>query len=136
MPVSLAAAPEARSAAPFPPGQLSRLVASLTERYQRGDLDGLLELFDPAARTARGDRPSLRTEYAELFRQSENRTLHIWDMVWSGDGRLSRGEGRFQARVLHKGERTPRVLNGTVTFEVAQRNDRPVIVGLYQKVEN
>ncbi|TXH31488.1 MAG: J domain-containing protein [Burkholderiaceae bacterium] len=135
-PPSLAAAADVRPAAAFAPGQLGRLAASLAERYQRGDLDGLMALFDPAARSDRGDKRQLRAEYGELFRQSESRSLHIWDMVWSGDATLTRGEGRFQARVLHRGEGTPRVHNGTVTLEVAQRHDRPVIVGLYQKAEN
>ena len=84
--------------------QLNGLVASLAEQYQRGDLENLLALFDASARMERGDKKQIRAEYGELFRNSESRALHIWDMAWSGDGKVTRGEGSFQARVLRKGD--------------------------------
>ena len=133
--VNLPAAPETRSP-PLRPDQLNRLISSLAEQYQRGDLENLLELFDASAHSERGDRKQIRAEYGELFRNSDNRALYIWDVTWSGDGKVTRGEGSFQARVLHKGDRSPRIYNGAVTIEVVQRNDRPLIVGLYQKSEN
>ncbi len=129
------AGPEIKPA-PLRPDQLNGLVASLAEQYQRGDLENLLALFDASARMERGDKRQIRAEYGELFRNSESRVLHIWDMAWSGDGKLTHGEGSFQARVLHKGDRSPRVYNGAVTIEVIQRNDRPLIVGLYHKPDN
>jgi len=133
--VNLPAAPETRPA-PLRRDQLNRLISSLTERYQLGDLENMLALFDASAHIERGDKKQIRAEYDELFRNSENRTLYIWDMAWSGDGKVTRGEGSFQARVLHKGDRSFRVYNGAVTIEVVQHNDRPLIVGLYQKTGN
>ena len=121
--------------APLRRDQLNGLVASLAEQYQRGDLENLLELFDPSAHIERGDRKQIRAEYGELFRNSENRALYIWDVTWSGDGKVSRGEGSYQTRVLRKGDRSPRIYSGAVTIEVVQRNDRPLIVGLYHKAE-
>ena len=118
------------------PDQLNGLVANLAEQYQRGDLENLLALFDTSARIERGDKKQIRAEYGELFRNSESRALHIWDMAWSGDGRVTRGEGSFQARVLRKGDGSPQIRSGAVTIEVIQRNDRPLIVGLYHKAEN
>jgi len=116
--------------------QLNGLVASLAEQYQRGDLESLLALFDASARMERGDKKQIRAEYGDLFRNSESRALHIWDMAWSGDGKVTRGEGSFQARVLRKGDPSPRVYNGAVTIEVIQRDDRPLIVGLYHKADH
>jgi hypothetical protein len=84
----------------------------------------------------RGDKKQIRAEYGDLFRNSESRALHIWDMAWSGDGRVTRGEGSFQARVLRKGDSSPRIYSGAVTIEVIQRNDRPLIVGLYHKADH
>jgi hypothetical protein len=117
------------------PDQLNGLVANLAEQYQRGDLENLLALFDASAHMERGDRNQSRAEHGELFRNSESRVLHIRDMVWSGDGKLRRGEGSFQARELRKGDRSPRIYSGTVTIEVIQRNDRPLIVRLYHKAD-
>jgi hypothetical protein len=117
------------------PEQLNGLVANLSEQYQRGDLENLLALFDASAHMERGDKKQIRAEYGELFRNSENRALYIWDVAWSGDGKLTRGEGSYQARVLRKGDPSPRIYNGAVTIEVIQRNDRPLIVGLYHKAE-
>jgi hypothetical protein len=37
---------------------------------------------------------------------------------------------------MRKGDRSPRVYNGTLTIEAIQRNDRPLIVGLYHKTGN
>ena len=116
--------------------QLNGLVASLAEQYQRGDLESLLALFDASARMERGDKKQIRAEYGDLFRNSESRALHIWDMAWSGDGKVTRGEGSFQARVLRKGDPSPRVYNGAVTIEVIQRDDRPLIVGLYHRADH
>ena len=118
------------------PEQLNGLVANLAEQYQRGDLENLLALFDASARMERGDKKQIRAEYGDLFRNSESRALHIWDMAWSGDGRVTRGEGSFQARVLRKGDSSPRIYSGAVTIEVIQRNDRPLIVGLYHKADH
>ena len=117
------------------PDQLNGLVANLAEQYQRGDLENLLALFDASARSERGDKKQIRNEYSELFLNSESRVLHIWDMAWSGDGRVTRGEGSYQARVLRKGDGSPRIYSGAVTIEVIQHNDRPLIVGLYHRVE-
>lgn len=128
-------APEIKPA-PLRRDQLNGLVASLAEHYQRGDLDNLLELFDASAHIERGDKKQIRVEYGELFRTSENRALYIWDVTWSGDGKVTRGEGSYQTRVQRKGDRSPRIYNGAVTIEVVQRNDRPLIVGLYHKGDN
>jgi DnaJ-domain-containing protein 1 len=129
------AVPEIKPA-PLRRDQLNGLVASLAEQYQRGDLENLLALFDASAHFERGDKKQIRAEYGELFRDSENRALYIWDMAWSGDGKVTRGEGSYQTRVLRKGDHSPRIYNGAVTIEVVQRNDRPLIVGLYHKAEN
>jgi hypothetical protein len=118
------------------PEQLNSLLARFTDLYQRGDLEGLLELFDGSAHIERGDRTQIRAEYGDLFRNSEVRTLYIWDMAWSAHGEVTHGDGQFQARVMQKGERSPRVYNGTLTIEAIQRNERPLIVGLYHKTGN
>lgn len=118
------------------PEQLNSLLARFADLYQRGDLEGLLDLFDGSARIERGDRTQIRAEYGELFRNSEGRNLYVWDVAWSAHGEITRGEGQFQARVMRKGDRSPRVYNGTLTIEAIQRNDRPLIVGLYHKTGN
>lgn len=115
------------------PEQLNSLLARFADLYQRGDLEGLLDLFDGSARIERGDRTQIRAEYGELFRNSEGRNLYVWDVAWSAHGEITRGEGQFQARVMRKGDRSPRVYNGTLTIEAIQRNERPLIVGLYHK---
>ena len=80
-------APEIKPA-PLRRDQLNGLVASLAEQYQRGDLENLLALFDASAHFERGDKKQIRAEYGELFRDSENRALYIWDVTWSGDGKV------------------------------------------------
>ena len=130
-----AASATENKAEPLRPEQLNGLVGSFTEQYQRGDLESLLALFDAAARTERGDKKQIRAEYGELFRNSESRILYIWDMAWSADGRVTRGEGNYQARVIQRGDRSPRIYNGTVIFEVIQRDNRLLITGLYHQTD-
>lgn len=133
--VNVPAAPEIKPA-PLPTDQLNGLVASLAEQYERGDLENLMALFDASAHSERGDKKQIRAEYGELFRNSDNRALHIWDVVWSGDGKVTRGEGSFQTRVLRKGERSPQINSGAVSIEITRRNDRPLIVGVNYKAGN
>ena len=126
-------APETKPPQPRPQ-QLESLIASFSERYQQGDLEGLLALFDDAARIDRGgDKAQIRNEYGDLFRNSETRTMYIWDMSWKPRGKAVRGNGHYQSRAIGKADRSPRIYGGDITIDVLQLDDRPVIVGLYRR---
>ena len=125
--------PEIRPSPPRPE-QLDSLVANFSELFQRGDLERLLALFDDTARMDRGSgKAQVRSEYGELFRSSETRTLYIWDMTWNPRGKAMRGNGHFQSRVIGKGDQSPRIYGGDITIDVLQQDGNPLIVGLYRK---
>jgi ketosteroid isomerase-like protein len=102
--------------------------------YERGDLEGLMSLFDEDARIERGGRARIRKDYEALFRGSEMRSLRLRDLRWSGDGELVRGEGAFVARVVRRGEDAMRDIGGSIRIELVKRGDRLLIIGLYHTV--
>ncbi len=113
-----------------PTAVLQRFVAA----YERGDLEGLMSLFDESARIERGGRARIRSDYDELFRGSELRSLRLRDLRWSGDGEIVRAEGAFVARVLRRGEEAMRDVGGSIRVELVKRGDRLLIIGLYHTV--
>jgi DnaJ-like protein len=110
---------------------LVKLVARLSDHYEKGDLDAFLGLFEDNARIERGGKEHIRKDYEDLFRTTEARQLVIWDMSWAPQGELYRGEGNYQARVLRKGEERARVFTGKIKLEVVQANSTPRIRGLF-----
>jgi hypothetical protein len=114
--------PAAETPAPPPPKtigleDLSALVTQLSARYERGDLEGFLALFDEAARIETGDKARIRSDYDELFRTTDMRQLRISDMKWVTDGALLRGKGNFQGKVVRKGEDVVRSYTGTIRLD-------------------
>jgi hypothetical protein len=110
-----------------PTAVLQRFVTA----YERGDLEALMSLFDENARIERGGRARIRSDYDELFRGSELRSLRLRDLRWSGDGEMVRAEGAFVARVLRRGEEAMRDVGGSIRVELVRRGDRLLIIGLY-----
>lgn len=122
------AAPTAAESNTEPPtAVLQRFVAA----YERGDLEGLMALFDEDARIERGGRARIRRDYAELFRGSEMRSLRLSGLRWSGEGETMRGEGAFIARVVRRGEEGMRNVAGSIRVELVKRGDRLLIISLY-----
>jgi len=113
------------------PEQLSGLLAQISEFYEKGDLEALMSLFDENARIEKGGKTRIRGDYADLFRTTEARELYIRDVMWTRRGEVVHGEGRFEARVVRKGESAVRIFNGSVRIEIVRRNNAPLIIGLF-----
>lgn len=113
------------------PDELGGVLARLSGYYKRGDLEGLMSLFDEGARAERGGKARIRSDYDDLFRTTEVRDLLLWDVAWTRHGDTMRGEGSYRARVLRRGEGSARVYNGSIRIEVVKRNEAPLILGLF-----
>lgn len=127
-----AAAVAAPQPAPAPPAGLSetdlaKLVARFSERYASGDLESFMALFDDAARSEAGGKGQIRSDYENLFRNSQQRSIVIWGMDWRQSGDQARGEGSFQARVLRSGESAPRTYTGKISIEAVWRGNTALI---------
>lgn len=114
-----------------PREELIDLVAQLSTLYERGDLEGFLALFDEGARIERGGKARIRTDYDDLFRSTDARQLHIWDMNWTPVGEMVRGEGNFQAKVVRKGENSPRIYTGRIRLEAIEGNGTVRLRGMF-----
>jgi hypothetical protein len=131
---AVAAASASSTIAALPTEPPTAVLQRFVVAYERGDLEGLMALFDEDARIERGGRARIRKDYEALFRDSEMRSLRLRDLRWSGDGELVRGEGAFVARVVRRGEDAMRDIGGSIRIELVKRGDRLLIIGLYHTV--
>lgn len=104
--------------------------------YERGDTQALMALFDEVAIGPAGGKPQIRREHESLFNSTSLRHLAIDRMTWKREGDWVRGEGRYHATQMRKGEQWLRTETGTIRIELQQRSGRALIMGLdYQPGE-
>ena len=132
VPAETAAAAAVPAPQPEPPAGLSegvlvRLVARLSERYAGGNLETFMALFDDAARSEAGGKNQIRSDYENLFRNTQQRSIVIWDMDWQRNGDQAKGEGSFQARVVRNGETAARTYTGRISIEAVWRGNAALI---------
>jgi curved DNA-binding protein CbpA len=108
---------------PDPNSLLSRFLAA----YERGDMQACMSLLDEELRADTGGKSELRREYDALFRSTDLRHIDILSMNWSRDGEFIRGEGRYRATVMRKGETLLRTQDGLVRVEMVRRGGTALI---------
>jgi hypothetical protein len=104
--------------------------------YERGDTQALMALFDDVAIGPAGGKTQIRREHESLFKSTSLRHLAIERINWKREGDWVRGEGRYHATQMRKGEQWLRTETGTIRIELLQRSGRALIMGLdYQPGE-
>jgi len=104
--------------------------------YERGDTQSLMALFDEVAIGPAGGKTQIRREHESLFDSTTLRHLAIERMNWKRDGDWVRGEGRYRATQMRKGEQWLRTETGIIRIELLQRSGQALIMGLdYQPGE-
>lgn len=129
-PPVMAAAP-AEVAPPPPLPDPNSLLKLFLEAYERGDMQACMALLDDGLRADAGGKSDTRREYDALFRGTDLRHIKILNMNWSRDGEFIRGEGRYRATQMRKGETILRTQDGQVRIEMVRRGDSARINGLY-----
>ena len=117
--------------------ELNNLISRYTHAYQRGDLDGLMALFDPEVRGNGGrDRNRLRRDYAAFFNTSHQRSLNLDQVSWDRRGDTASGGARFQIQSLRTdGDGASRDrYEGNIQFEVSKRGERLLIKAVYYDI--
>jgi DnaJ-domain-containing protein 1 len=118
--------------APDPNATLARFMAS----YERGDTQAFMALFDEVAISRSGGKTQIRREHEALFRSTDLRHIAIEGMNWTRDGDWIRGEGRYRATQMKKGELQLHTESGLFRIQLAPRGDAVLIMGLdYQPAE-
>jgi hypothetical protein len=115
-----------------PNATLARFVAS----YERGDTQAFMALFDEVAISRSGGKAQIRREHEALFRSTDLRHIAIDGINWTRDGDWIRGEGRYRATQMKKGELQLHTESGLFRIQLAPRGDAVLIMGLdYQPAE-
>jgi hypothetical protein len=107
------------------------LLGQFLQAYERGDIQACLSLLDDGVRTDAGGKSEVRREYDTLFRSTDLRHVKILSMSWSRDGEFIRGEGRYRATLMRKGETLLRTQDGKLRVELVRRGNSAVINELY-----
>ena len=104
------------------------LVEQLSSLYAKGDIEAFLALFSDDAHIEHGGKDRIRADYGDLFQSTAARQIYVWDMNWTptGDGAY-RGQGKYEAKVVRKGEDQAHVYDGNIKIEVVQVNGAPLV---------
>lgn len=107
------------------------LLGQLTEAYERGDTQELMDMFDELARTEAGGRAETRRNYEALFRSTDLRDLRLDNITWSGDGEVLRGQGKYRLTQMRRGEPVLKTQSGILRIELIRRGRSVLISALY-----
>jgi general secretion pathway protein A len=117
-----------------PLAALQSLVAEFEAAYQTGDLDALMSLFAPTARTSdQVDRAGVRADYARLFGSSSERDMRLKDISWEREANYAGGIGTYEATVKDKAGAVSKQA-GEVTLQLEDTGGKLRITRFYTTV--
>ena len=96
----------------------NQILGVFAEIYSDGDLGRLQKLLAADARSARGGRDSLVSEYSRLFATSERRSLAVSNVSWLGNGDTATIIASFEASVWARRGKTPRRSRGDLRLDL------------------
>ena len=124
--------PEASARAPTT-AEIESFFVAFVDAYDRGRGDALARLFDDDARANnREGRAAIRSDYDDLFRQSDSRQLQLMRMNWRRTGDVALANGEIAIRVRWRDGRQVEQ-RMTIDMELARRDGRIVITRLAQR---
>jgi hypothetical protein len=135
--VALPAAPAATTVEPEPPAAARPLpldpnatLARFVSTYERGDTAAFMALFDEVAVGNAGGKPQIHREHELLFQTTDLRHIAIDGMAWAKEGDWMRGEGRYRATRMRKGEQRLQTETGIIRIQLLRRGNQALITGL------
>jgi hypothetical protein len=105
-------------------------VAQFMSRYERGDMQAFMALFDELAIDKAGGKSRIRWQHDSLFRSTDLRHIAIDGMTWSLDGDRIHGEGRYRKTLMPKGKIRLETETGIFRIELRRHGERPQIMGV------
>ena len=94
------------------------LLNVFSDIYRQGDLARLQDLLTDDARSARGGRDSLISEYSQLFASSERRRLTVSNVSWFDNGQTASIIASFEASVVPRSGGRPRRSRGDLRLDL------------------
>lgn len=112
--------------------ELQDIVTRLVSSYETGDLNSFTSLFTLDAKT--NDRQNLagiKSDYQDLFKNSNDRQMFIQGMQWSYDKKHAKGIGDLEAIVLSDSGQTVYTLSGKIQLVAKRVNGKVHITHMY-----
>lgn len=119
-----------------PPEQVAegqRLIRSFSTAYRNGELQELVVMFRPNARTPAGNLLDLHGRYQTVFAQSASRSLEFISIDWRETERGLEGVGRFEWAMRPRGGGRVRSAGGEFRIVIEFENGRALIARLDQQ---
>jgi hypothetical protein len=114
------------------PIELDAIVTRFIAAYEHGDLDILMSLFSPTARTNdKNNWQGIRQDYKNLFGASSFRLLNIVNLTWSSTNNAMKGTGDYEIAIAMDEAGNARTLHGKIQFVVGKVDNQLRITRLY-----
>lgn len=107
-----------------------RLAADFSEAYRAGDVQRIVVLFTPNARTPEGNLLDLHGAYSALFARSTRRSMEFLGMEWQETADGLEGRGSFEWAMQPRNGFRVRSSSGPVRIVIRFVNGRPLIAEL------
>ena len=119
---------------------LDALMSSFIKAYESANLNSILSLFAPNARTnKRTTLAGIKSDYEALFGSTSLRQMSFNSLSWEREGDHARGVGEYIARINPNGTQDSQSFAGNVTIQINQLGDAVKITRFYfsnQKVSS
>lgn len=111
---------------------LNGLLSQFSSAYKTGNLDEIMSVFAPNARTNNQTSPSgIRKDYIDLFKTTRARNMAFNDINWARETNHARGVGHYTATITLKSGGNPQIYSGEVTLQVQNRAGKLKITRFY-----
>lgn len=112
--------------------ELDSIITRFIAAYEHGDLNILMSLFSPTAKT--NDKNSwhgIRQDYEKLFQASSFRILNVVNLHWSSSHNSMKGTGDYEIAIAMDEAGNARTLHGKIQFVVGKVDTQLRITRLY-----
>lgn len=111
--------------------ELNQLLENYASAFEKGDLNGLMTLFESTARTnTQTTKQGIESEFRNMFSSSASRNITLLPTVWDSEGQFARGVGRFIQTVVPQGG-APDTVKGNFTMQARMENGQVKISRFY-----
>ena len=122
--VAKQATPAVSAKANITQDELNNLISRFVSAYKKGDVNKIMALFAPNARTNnRTTLDGIRADYIDLFKTTNFRDIAINSVFWEFDSQYARGVGEYRASVNPSGTNGSQTFLGKVTIQVSKRGN-------------
>lgn len=111
---------------------LNTILSKWVQFYKRGNLEKYLSLFfiDADINGAIG-REAIRKDYVGLFSKNIQRNISIDNLSWEIYENQGVGVGNYEAHIISNGEKSEKVIKGTVNITISIINEMLLITKMY-----